>query len=49
MVIGTDPTVRGKGFGDLLPYYQRSGFEVTGEIKLPKVGPSMWPTWREVR
>jgi ribosomal protein S18 acetylase RimI-like enzyme len=71
MVIGTDPSVRGKGFGEalmhsrldrcdaehapayleaskpeLVPYYRRFGFEVTGEIKLPDGGPSMWPMWR---
>ena len=72
MLIGTDPTVRGKGFGqemhsrldrcddehapayleaskpDLVPYYSRFGFGVTGEIKLPD-GPSMWPMWRQPR
>jgi GNAT superfamily N-acetyltransferase len=73
MLIGTDPTVRGKGLGqdlmhsrldrcddehaaayleaskpDLVPYYSRFGFEVTGEIKLPD-GPSMWPMWRQPR
>jgi hypothetical protein len=71
-VIGSDPTVRGGGFGqalmrsrldrvdadhapaylessnpDNIPYYQRFGFEITGEITLPDNGPSMWPMWRE--
>jgi predicted GNAT family N-acyltransferase len=74
MIIGTDPSVRGKGFGqalmrsrldrcddehapayleaskpELVPYYQRFGFEVSGEINLPDGGPNMWPMWRTPR
>jgi len=73
-VIGSDPTVRGKGFGqalmrsrldrcdaehapaylessnpDNVPYYERFGFEVTGEITLPNGGPSLVPMWRPAR
>lgn len=77
-VIGSDPSVRSKGFGhalmrsrldrcdsecapaylessnpDNVPYYQRFGFEQTGEIKLPSrdgvAGPSLVPMWRPPR
>lgn len=73
-IIGSDPTVRGGGYGQALmhsrldrcdaehapaylessnpvnvPYYQRFGFEVTGEIELPDGGPSLIPMWRPPR
>ncbi len=69
--IGSDPTIRGQGFGQALmrsrldrcdaeycpaylesskpenvPYYQRFGFTVTGELVLPDGGPTMWAMWR---
>jgi predicted N-acetyltransferase YhbS len=72
--IGSDPTVRGGGYGQALmhsrldrcdaehapaylecsnlvnvPYYQRFGFEVTGEVELPDGGPSLVPMWRSPR
>jgi GNAT superfamily N-acetyltransferase len=73
-VLGSDPTVRGQGFGQALmrsrldrcdaeycpaylesskpenvPYYERFGFTVTREIKLPDGGPTLWAMWRDPR
>jgi GNAT superfamily N-acetyltransferase len=73
-VIGSDPDVRGKGFGQVLmrsrldrcdaehapaylessnpdnvPYYQRFGFEIIGELHLPEDGPSLTQMWRPAR
>lgn len=73
MVIGSDPAVRGKGFGqalmrsrldrcdgerapayleaskeELIPYYNRFGFDLIGQIQIPD-GPKMWPMWRAPR
>jgi len=72
-IIGSDPDVRGEGFGqalmssrldrcdaehapaylessnpDNVPYYQRFGFEITGEIAVPN-GPKLIPMWRQAR
>ncbi|MDP9166171.1 MAG: GNAT family N-acetyltransferase [Actinomycetota bacterium] len=72
-IIGSDPTVRGKGYGqalmssrldrcdaehapaylessnpDNVPYYQRFGFEITGEIT-PPGGPTLIAMWRPAR
>jgi len=30
-----------------VPYYERHGFRVTDEIRLPKDGPPLWLMWRE--
>jgi ribosomal protein S18 acetylase RimI-like enzyme len=32
-----------------VPYYQRFGFEVTGEIVIPNGGPTLWAMWREAQ
>lgn len=73
-VIGSDTSVRGKGYGQALmqsrldrvdvehapaylesskaenvPYYQRFGFEVMGELVVPHGGPTLWPMWRAPR
>jgi ribosomal protein S18 acetylase RimI-like enzyme len=32
-----------------IAYYQRFGFEVTGEIVLSNGGPTLWPMWRAPR
>lgn len=29
-----------------IPYYERFGFKVTGEVRLPGDGPRVWPMWR---
>lgn len=34
---------------DNVPYYQRFGFEITGEIRLPDGGPAMTCMWRRPR
>jgi ribosomal protein S18 acetylase RimI-like enzyme len=32
-----------------LDFYARFGFQVTGELRLPHGGPTMWPMWRAPR
>jgi predicted acetyltransferase len=34
---------------DNVPYYERFGFEVTGELVVPDGGPTLWPMWRQPR
>lgn len=71
-VLGSDPSVRGRGFGQAVmrprlercdaeycpaylesskeenvPYYERFGFRVIGEVTLPNGGPTLWKMWRE--
>ncbi|MFE3582045.1 GNAT family N-acetyltransferase [Streptomyces vinaceus] len=30
-----------------IPFYEGLGFRVTGEIRLPDGGPTLWPMWRD--
>jgi ribosomal protein S18 acetylase RimI-like enzyme len=32
-----------------IPYYERFGFEVTGEIVVPNGGSTLWSMWRQPR
>lgn len=32
-----------------IPFYERFGFTVTGEIRMPRGGPLVWPMWRDPR
>jgi predicted N-acetyltransferase YhbS len=32
-----------------VPYYERFGFSITGEITLPGDGPTVWTMWRAAR
>ena len=32
-----------------IPIYKSFGFEITGEIKVPGGGPTIWPMWRAAR
>ena len=32
-----------------VPYYRRFGFDVTGEVQLPRGGPTVWLMWRDPR
>jgi hypothetical protein len=34
---------------DNIAYYNRFGFEVTGEIRISGGGPTLWPMWRQPR
>ncbi|MFE5866888.1 GNAT family N-acetyltransferase [Streptomyces virginiae] len=30
-----------------IPFYEKLGFRITGEIRLPEGGPTLWPMWRD--
>ncbi len=32
-----------------LSFYNQHGFEVTGEIRTPRGGPTLWLMWRQAR
>jgi hypothetical protein len=30
-----------------VPFYERHGFRVTGEVSIPRGGPTLWLMWRD--
>ena len=42
------PAYLESGSADNIPFYQRLGFDLLGEIRVPN-GPSFWPMWRPAR